>query len=205
MDQEQVREQPRKEDRMGFRIITAAVVGAVLGALVTVLVVERSIPGHAAPVPATIGAEVALLKTEVERLKKIVPDQAHAMMDVDYHFTNLWFAAKAGNWALADFYWKETISHLRWAMRIIPVRKDSAGRDVKVQSILEGIENSPLMGVGDAIKAKDQGGFEAKYKLFMEACYTCHTSAEKPYIRPQLPEQRTAGITNFDPAAMWPK
>ena len=72
----------------------------------------------------------AALHAEIERLKAIVPDQAHAMQDVEYHFTNLWFAGKAKNWPLAEFYWKETLSHLHWAVRMIPVRKDNAGREI---------------------------------------------------------------------------
>jgi hypothetical protein len=190
---------------MGPRNIIAGILGAVVGTLVTIVVVQKSMHGHPAAALATIGRELAGLQGEVERLKKIVPDQAHAMQDVDYHFSNLWFAGRAGNWPLADFYWKETISHLRWAMRIIPVRKDSAGRDVNVRSILEGIENSPLMEVGDAINAKDQDRFEASYKRFLEACHTCHTSAEKPYLRPHVPGGPSAGIIEFDPAATWPK
>lgn len=190
---------------MSLRTIVVALVGAGIGSVVTVFMIEKGMHAEASAMLARIEGQVATLQAEVERLKKIVPDQSHAMQDVDYHFTNLWFAAQAGNWSLADFYWKETISHLRWAMRIIPVRKDSAGREVNVQSILEGFENSPLMEISDSIKAKDQGKFELKYKLFLEACYTCHTSAEKPYLRPQLPQQRATGIINFDPAATWPK
>jgi hypothetical protein len=189
---------------MRFQTIGAALIGAAIGTVST-LVVENWLHDRSASAFTKFGGELAVLQSDVERLKKVVPDQSHAMKDVDYHFTNLWFAGKAGNWPLADFYWKETLSHLRWAMRIIPVRKDSAGRDVNVQGILEGFENSPLMQLGDSIKAKDQGQFEAKYKTFLEACYTCHTSAEKPYLRPQVPLERATGIINFDPGATWPK
>jgi hypothetical protein len=31
-------------------------------------------------------------------------DQAHVMADVGYHFANLWFAVKNGNWPLAQYY-----------------------------------------------------------------------------------------------------
>jgi hypothetical protein len=48
-------------------------------------------------------SDVTALRTEIERLKGMVPDQSHAMKDVAYHFTNLWFAAQKLNWPLADF------------------------------------------------------------------------------------------------------
>lgn len=47
--------------------------------------------------------ELTALAADVERLKQVVPDQAHAMQDVDYHFNNLWFAANQGHWPLAQF------------------------------------------------------------------------------------------------------
>ncbi len=34
--------------------------------------------------------------------------QSHAMIDVDYHFSNLWFAAQNANWPLAASYLNET-------------------------------------------------------------------------------------------------
>jgi hypothetical protein len=74
--------------------------------------------------PADVAADMTALKADIARLKGIVPDQSHAMKDVAYHFANLWFAAQHENWPLAEFYWAETRSHLRWAVRIIPVRKD---------------------------------------------------------------------------------
>lgn len=104
--------------------------------------------------------DLAALQQEVELLKGKTPGQAHAMMDVDYHFSNLWFAARAKNWPLADFYWKETVSHMRWAVRIIPVRKDNAGNDIKLQEILESIEQSPYMQIGQAIATQNVDEFE---------------------------------------------
>src|SRR5215211_4607466 len=98
---------------------------------------------------------VAALRAEVERLKAMAPDQSHVMADVGYHYANLWFAARAGNWPLAEFYVSETKSHLRWAVRIIPVRKDAAGHDVDLRSILDPNETSSLKDVQDAVTATD--------------------------------------------------
>ena len=145
------------------------------------------------------------LAQETKTLGDKVPDQAHAMMDVDYHFTNLWFAAKANNWPLADFYWKETRSHMRWAVRIIPVRKDSEGREIKLQEILQAVENTPLAQLKQAIEARDGKRFEAAYRSMLESCYSCHKASGKPYLRPQTPLRPATQIINFDPQATWPK
>ena len=111
------------------------------------------------------------------------------MMDVEYHFSNLWFAAHEENWPLAEFDWSETHSHLRWAVRIKPIRQDSAKRDVNLADILQAVENTPLTQLHEAIQAKDQKQFVAAYKFTLESCYSCHKASEKPYLRPQIPQQ----------------
>jgi hypothetical protein len=149
--------------------------------------------------------DMASLHAEVERLKGIIPDQAHAMQDVDYHFTNLWFAANQSNWPLAQFYFNETRLHLRWAVRIIPVRKDNAGQEIKLQNILEAVENGPLTQLDESIKAKDREKFVAAYEFTLTTCYSCHKAADKPYLRPRIPEHPASTMMNFDPNATWPK
>jgi hypothetical protein len=149
--------------------------------------------------------ELETLRAEVKRLQDVVPDQAHAMMSVAYNFNNLWFAVRADNWELAQFYWGETRSHLRWAVRIIPVRKDSAKRDVDLRAILQAVENAPMKELAEAIKDKNRVKSEAAYKFMIESCYACHKAAEKGYLKLQLPERPAEPIINFDPKAEWPK
>lgn len=145
-------------------------------------------------------AEIAALKTELERLKGIVPDQAHAMKDVAYHFDSLWFAGQHENWPLAEFYWGETRSHLRWATRIIPVRKDPQGREVRVADMLVGIEASALEPLHAAIKEGNPAKFATAYQQMMTGCYSCHVAAGKPFLRLQIPKQPVEPMIQFDPA-----
>jgi len=149
------------------------------------------------PLPAK--GEIATLQAEVNKLKGMVPDQSHAMKDVGYHFANLWFAAEKKNWPLADFYWSETRSHLRWAVRIIPVRKDPQGREIRLQEILEPIEKTSLEDVHKAINEKNAANFGAAYKQMLDSCYACHLASGKPYLRLQIPKEPEAPIINFDP------
>lgn len=150
-------------------------------------------------------AEIEQLRADIKRLQDVAPDQAHAMISVAYNFNNLWYAAKAENWPLAEFYWNETRSHLRWAVRVIPVRKDSAKREVNLRAILEAVENSPLKQLQEAINAKDHEKVVAAYKFTLEGCYSCHKASEKPYLRPQIPERQAEPTINFNPKADWPK
>jgi len=144
------------------------------------------------------------LAARVKALEDLVPSQSHMMADVGDHFTNLWFAGKAENWPLADFYLSETKSHLHWAVRRIPIRKDNRGQDVNLVNILEAFENSQLTQLKQAIDRKNRSGFETVYKESLTVCYSCHKAADKPYLRPQMPTEPTSRIMNFDPKADWP-
>jgi hypothetical protein len=161
--------------------------------------------GRARPVPAA-GPDASRddLAARVEALEKLVPDQAHIMADVGDHFTNLWFAGQAENWPLADFYLGETRSHLHWAVRRIPIRKDNQGKEINLGNILEAFENSQLTGLKKAIDGKDRPGFERLYREGLTGCYSCHKASDKPYLRPRIPTEPETRIINFDPKADWP-
>jgi hypothetical protein len=141
------------------------------------------------------------LPARVKALEDLVPSQSHMMADVGDHFTNLWFAGRAENWPLADFYLSETRSHLRWAVRRIPIRKDNRGQDVNLVKILEAFENAQLTRLKQSVDGKDAPGFETVYKESLTVCYSCHKAADKPYLRPKIPTEPTSRIMNFDPRA----
>ena len=149
--------------------------------------------------------DVAALKAEIETLKRLVPSQSHAMADVDYQFSNLWFAGKNANWPLAEFYLNETRSHLNWAVRIRPVRKLSSGAALDLRPMLQGVEGSSLAQLRTAIEKADPKAFEAAYRQTITECYACHKLAEKPYLRPQIPESPASRMINMHPNADWPQ
>ncbi len=155
--------------------------------------------------PAAVsGTPPENLAARVKALEDLLPSQSHLMADVGDHFTNLWFAGKAENWPLADFYLGETRSHLHWAVRRIPIRKDNRGQDVNLVNILEAFENSQLTQLKQTIDGKNRSGFESVYKESLTVCYSCHKAADKPYLRPQIPVEPTSRIMNFNPKAEWP-
>jgi DNA-binding GntR family transcriptional regulator len=146
-------------------------------------------------------SDVAALKAEIEALRRVVPSQSHAMMDVEYHFANLWFAAQNTNWALAAFYLNETRSHINWTVRIRPVRKLSTGQDFDLRPMLEGIEHSSLAQLKSAIDRKDRKAFDTAYRQTMNECYACHKLAEKPYLRPHIPAAPATRMIDMKPLA----
>jgi len=135
----------------------------------------------------------------------LLPDQSHAMVDVGYHFANLWFAADKANWSLAKYYLQGTRSHLYWAVRLHPVRTTSTGAEINLNGILQAIDNSFLTEIDSAITNKDAARFKAAYRQTIEGCYACHKACEKSFLRPQIPSAPSVSILNFDPNATWPE
>jgi hypothetical protein len=150
------------------------------------------------PAPAGGDENLAALHAEIERLKSIVPGQAFAMTQVAYNFNNLWFAAHAENWPLAQFYVNETRVRLRWAMRITPVRKISTG-EVELQPLLDALEKDPLARVADAVAAKSVPQLETAYRDTLEGCHACHAASEKPYLELQTPTAPAEPMIRFSP------
>lgn len=144
-------------------------------------------------------AEVARLKDEIERLKALMPDQSHVMKDVAYHFSNLWFAGQAQNWPLAGFYLNETRSHLRWAVRVRPVRRTTTG-DLDLRSILDGLDRTLLATLQKTIEGRDTVAFAKAYRDMVSGCYSCHQASEKPYLRPRVPDAPEGRMIEFSPA-----
>lgn len=148
--------------------------------------------------PSSVATDLAALKKEIEVLKGKVPDQSHAMKDVAYHFTNLWFAGQKENWPLARFYLDETRSHLKWAVRIIPVRKIKGG-DLDLKAVLDGLDQTVFNSLQKTIENKNTTEFADAYRQALGGCYSCHVAAEKPFLRLQVPEQPEVRIIDFNP------
>ena len=183
--------------QVGFKLAAATVFGMAIGAWA--VHEASSLPAASTAQASPQADDLVALKTEVARLKGVVPDQAHAMSDVGQHFTNLWFAGENEHWPLAQFCLDETRSHLRWAVRIIPKRKDAEGREIDLGGILGGLETSTFKDLDLAVKAKDKAKFTAGYKLQLEGCMACHKASNKPFIRLRIPEKPDANILEFKP------
>jgi hypothetical protein len=183
------------------RMRVTRLIGCALSMLAVALVWVVALPSTS--IADESAAEIDRLKAEIEQIKGRLASQSHAMMDVDYHFANLWFAGQAKNWPLAQFYLNETRSHLRWAVRIIPVRRIPGG-EIDLRGLLEAVDSTGLADLGKAIAEKNGEGFTAGYRRTLEGCYGCHKASDKPYLRPRIPEQPESRMINFDPQARWP-
>jgi len=165
--------------------------------LLTALVLVATLAAGCRAVSTDAGATSA--SADVERLKTLVPSQSHAMMDVAFHWTNLWFAGQQGNWPLARFYFDEARQHIQWTIRIRPIRKDPDNRDVDLQAIFDAVDASTFAAVKIAIEQKNGVQFATAYKASLDGCYSCHKSSGKPFLRPIVPTAPAQTIIDFNP------
>jgi cytochrome c553 len=196
---------------MLVRAILPAVIGALIGGG-AVAYLHRNDVTAAAGSKAINAAEdsgarddLGALRADVARLKANAPSQSHTMSDVGYHWTNLWFAAERKNWPLAQFYFEESRAHILWTIQLRPVRKGPDGNDVNLVPIFESIDTSAFKAVADAIQAQNSTAFSAAYRETLQACYGCHKTSGKPYLRPMVPTEPGQSIINVDGAATWPQ
>ena len=143
-----------------------------------------------------VESDTASLKAEIEQLRSLLPSQSHAMIDVEYHFANLWFAGKDSNWPLATFYLSETRSRVQWALRIRPVRKLASGKDLDLKPLADAFETSGAAAIRSAIDAHDAKAFETAYRATLSLCHACHVAAEKPFLRPDVPQHPASPLVN---------
>ena len=145
------------------------------------------------------------LPAEVAQLKALVPSNSHIMMDVQFHWTNLWFAGRKKNWPLALYFFNESRGHIQWLIRKSPTTRGPDGKDVDLQGIFDGVDTSSLAAVKAAIEKQDSVQFAATYKTMLESCYACHKAVGRPYLRPMIPQAQVQSILNMDPNATWPQ
>jgi hypothetical protein len=202
--------------RLFVLLLSASLIGGLVSWQLTHRLSAFTTPaasGTASSVPAPAPGAAAekgpmdpeALTAEVTRLRGVAPSASVAMADVGFHWSNLWFAGKAGNWPLANYYYSEARNHIRWLIRINPMPKGPTGELVDLQGIFDGLDTSVLKDVKDVIDKKDGARFEAVYRQALEGCYSCHKSVGRPYLRPQIPATVPQPIVNLDPTASWPK
>ena len=146
-----------------------------------------------------LAQQVAELKAANEQLRSLIPSQSHAMMDVAYHFTNLWFAGQHQNWPLAQFYFNESRNHIAWAVRLVPVRKTSNG-ELHLQEIFDGFDKTLLAELKKQIAAGNSRQFKIAYRAALSGCNACHAAAEKPYLHIVVPDKPEVHIVDMSPA-----
>jgi hypothetical protein len=143
----------------------------------------------------SLQAELDALREQVKELDNVaVRTQSHIMIDVEYHFANLWFAVQNQQWDLAAFYLRETNSHLGWTVRVRPVRTLRTGGTVELQPFQESIQKGGFSQLEKALTDHDAESFAMSYQQTLTQCHACHEAAGLGYLEPKVPEQPTSPL-----------
>lgn len=118
-------------------------------------------------------------------LAGIQPGMGTVMIDYSNRFTNMYYAAKAGNWDLASYMLKE-------AMEIQEVGETTAPA---LAEALTSFEDSYLTPLGNTIQAKDFKAFQQAFNDGVKGCNGCHVAQGHPYIKYVLPKQPTSPLS----------
>ena len=126
--------------RIPFRSVLLVTCGVLLGiaadragyvgAIVPTVAAQQ---GRAAAPPPTLES----LAADVAQLKAIQPSNSHIMMDVQFHWTNLWFAAQKKDWEFAQYQFNEMRGHIIWLTRKSPTIRAQDGTDVDIKNIFD--------------------------------------------------------------------
>lgn len=114
-------------------------------------------------------------------LAEIQPGLGTVMIEYGARYTNLYYAAKGGNWDLAAYQLKE-------AREIQEVGETTRPQRAARLKLFEKMYLGPL---DEAIKTKDFAKFDAAFKAGIGGCNGCHAGQGFKYIRYELPPAPT--------------
>jgi hypothetical protein len=116
----------------------------------------------------------------IDELASMQPGMDRLMAEVGTRTHRLYYAAQAGNWRLAEYFYRSIVKQLRLCASSRPKYAE------EMDTFLG--EDSPP--VRDAIKAGDGAAFDAAYTRWIARANELHGVFGKPWIRWQTP--RTA-------------
>jgi hypothetical protein len=130
-------------------------------------------------------SSTASMDDKLAALANIQPGLGTVMIEYSNRFTNVYYAAQAGNWGMAAYQLKELPEIQEVAETTRPGRKDA----------LQGFESSALVPLGKDIVNQDLAGFNADFKTATAFCNACHQATGFGYIVYALPDKAPAPTT----------
>lgn len=122
---------------------------------------------------------------QLKTLAKIQPGLGTVMIEYGNRYTNIYYAAKGGNWDLAAYQLKEALE----------IQEVGEATRPKRAAALKAFETAYLRKLADAIKAKDFAVFEKAFNAGVKGCNGCHAGQGFPFIQYELPAAPPAPLS----------
>jgi hypothetical protein len=123
---------------------------------------------------------------KLNALAEIQPGLGTVMIEYSYRFGALYYAARGGNWKLADYQLKE----MREIQEVGETTRPPRAKPLK------DFEAKYLDPLADAIKGQNAKQFDAAFKEAMKGCNECHVDQKFPFIRYELPKSSPSPLVN---------
>lgn len=132
---------------------------------------------------ATISPENLTITTKhgsmtLEELAEIQPGLGTVMMEYSKRFWIMYYAAKNGNWELADYELEE----------MLEIQEVGETTRPNMAKALKGFEEAYLTPLKQAIENRDWDAFQQAYNNAIKGCNACHAGTGHPYIKYVLPD-----------------
>ena len=146
---------------------------------------------------ATVIALVAsvLLAAAQSAKAPYAPGLGEFMTATQLRHAKLWFAGRMNNWDLAAYEIDEIKEGLEEAEKQFPTHDG-----IPVGEMIKTLIDPAIEEIEKAVGARSSAKFSVAYDKLTSACNTCHTGANKPFIRIQRPTSSPLSNQNFAPA-----
>ena len=115
---------------------------------------------------------------QLKTLAELQPGLGTVMIEYSNRYTDMYYAAKSGNWGLAGYMLKEALEIQEVGETTRPARAGA----------LKAFETAYLEPLNAAIGAKDFQMFDEAFTAGVKGCNGCHASQGFPYIEYVLPD-----------------
>ncbi len=124
----------------------------------------------------------------LDAIAAIQPGLGTVMIEYGNRFTDAYFAARGGNWGLAQYQLNEMIEIQEVGEITRPRHADA----------LKGFEDGYLAPLKEAVENKDFTGFDEAFRDAVAGCNDCHVGTEHAYVKYVLPQVPVEAYLDFN-------
>jgi mono/diheme cytochrome c family protein len=157
----------------------------ILVLLTSVLLIYCAAPAED-PV-TSVGSDGWLSGTTDEKFEEVTEHLggfSRAMMEVNYRYSELYWAGEDENWEYAFYQLEHIEEAIEDGLKRRPARANSA----------EHFMNVVIPEMEEAIGSDDKENFDRAFELFTTQCNTCHAMEQVAFIQVVKPEVRTGSV-----------
>ena len=126
--------------------------------------------------------------------KVYLPGLGEFMLTIQVHHAKMWYAARVGNWPLAEYQLSEMKEVFGDVQDFVPTYKN-----IPVGDMIDAVITGPIAEMEKAVEQKKFKAFAAAYDKLTAACNDCHKAASRPFIHIRRPTRSSFENEEFRP------